>query len=872
MADLRRAATEAVGRAPRVVDEIGTVVLFLPQELSEGAVALLARLAAVTDVRVVAGLTGDARADAAVVASLRRLGTAPPTAQAVPPVATRVLHASDADDEVRCVIRLLTAALRQAPAHRVAVLYGAASPYARLLAEQLDAAGISWNGTGVRPTIERSLARVFLDLLALPEHGWRRDEVMAVLSAAPVRDAEGRRPPAARWERISRAAGVVAGDDWDIRLKAYATQERLAAGTERACEAPRQELIARREGDGETADALRQFVGDLRERLHEGESLSTWPALSAWAQRTYRVLVGDLDAEARLPEDELRAADKVTRSLAGMAGLAVVAATADLTALRLTLELELAADLPRHGRFGTGVLVAPLSAAVGLDADIVYVLGLAEDLVPGRLRADALLPDHVRALTGGQLPPLRDRVDRKHRHLLAALAAAPEVVVSFPRGDLRRSTTRLPSRWLLPTLRALSGDPTVDATRWQSTHSDFLLGSPSYAASLARTDELATPQEWRTRATAAAHTRRIPPDQALPGDDVVAAALAMRRGHDSDRLTRFDGDLSGLGVPDPTGGAVVSPTALEAWARCPHAYFAARLLRVSQIESPEELLHISPLEIGNLIHTALDRFFAAQSHAGTVPGGATSWSDAQRAQLRHIAGEVATELSVRGVTGHRLLWTRELTRILADLNLFLDDDEALRAATGRHQVHSELAFGMHGAPPVEVRLPDGRSVRMRGSADRIDRAGETIVVVDYKTGSSRSFTELDQSDPTAGGTKLQLPVYGHAARAALDAPDAAVTTEYWFLRKDRGRRIALVLDEPTARAYAETLGVIVDGIAGGLFPHRPPAEDGWGDYVECPYCDPDGLGVAELRGRWTRKRHDPRVAAYLALIEAGTGG
>jgi hypothetical protein len=182
-------------------------------------------------------------------------------------------------------------------------------------------------------------------------------------------------------------------------------------------------------------------------------------------------------------------------------------------------------------------------------------------------------------------------------------------------------------------------------------------------------------------------------------------------------------------------------------------------------------------------------------------------------------------------------------------------------------VRSELAFGMRGAPPVEVRLPDGRTVRMRGSADRIDRAGEAIVVVDYKTGNARSFADLDQSDPTAGGTKLQLPVYGHAARTALDAPEAEVTAEYWFLRKDRGRRIALVLDEPTAHAYAATVAVIVDGIARGLFPHRPPAEDSWGDYVECPYCDPDGLGVAELRNRWGRKQRDPRLAAYLTVID-----
>ena len=95
--------------------------------------------------------------------------------------------------------------------------------------------------------------------------------------------------------------------------------------------------------------------------------------------------------------------------MSGLSGLGVVEPVADLAALRLTLGLELADDLPRQGRFGTGVLVAPLGSAIGLDADVVFVAGLAEELVPGRLREDALLPERIRALAPGQLAPLRDR-------------------------------------------------------------------------------------------------------------------------------------------------------------------------------------------------------------------------------------------------------------------------------------------------------------------------------------------------------------------------------------------------------------------------------------------------------------------------------
>ncbi|WP_412741997.1 PD-(D/E)XK nuclease family protein [Krasilnikovia sp. MM14-A1004] len=870
VADLRRAAVAVLRERPSLSNEIGTVVLLLPQALPPNAVALLSELHTRGDVQVVAGISGNAHADAAVFGIADALGGGQPPPVTVP-TATRVLHASDADDEVRCVVRLLTAALHDKPAHRIAVLYGSARPYARLLAEHLDAAKIVWNGTGVRPTIERCLARLFLDLLALPAHGWRRDEVMALLAAAPTRDAQGRRTPAARWERISRAAGVVGGDDWDLRLKAYAAQERSAASAERGGDAPNEAIITRRERDADAAQALRRRVTDLREQLHEGESLTAWPALAAWAQRMYRNMIGDLDEERWVPQDEARAAATMTRLLDSLAGLGTMTETADLTALYLTMELELAADLPRHGRYGSGVLVVPLSAAVAIEADAVFVLGLAEDLVPGRLGTDALLPDEVRALAAGQLLPLRERSDRQHRHLLAALSAAPEVTASFPRGDLRQSMSRLPSRWLLPTLRTLSGNPTLDATRWSRVAGDYLLDSASFATSLVSTPDLATEQEWRTRAAAAAAAHGAGIEAVLPGDTVVAAALAMRRGHHSDRLTRYDGDLSGLGLPDPTVTGAISPTALESWVRCPHGYFLGRLLRVSPVESPEELLQASPLDVGSLVHTALDLFFTAEANAGTVPSGTTPWSLDQRARLRRTTTKVAEDLAARGLTGHQVLWRRQLTRILTDLDHFLDDDERIRAETGRAQVRSELTFGMRGTPPVPIPLADGRVVRMRGSADRIDQAGDALVVVDYKTGSARSYAKLNQDDPTASGTKLQLPAYAHAARAALNISGAAVTAEYWFLRSDVRKRVSITLTERAEQAYAETVTVIVDGIAGGLFPHRPPADDGWGGYIECAYCDPDTLGAADLRARWARKQSDPRLAAYLAVINPDAG-
>jgi hypothetical protein len=64
-----------------------------------------------------------------------------------------------------------------------------------------------------------------------------------------------------------------------------------------------------------------------------------------------------------------------------------------------------------------------------------------------------------------------------------------------------------------------------------------------------------------------------------------------------------------------------------------------------------------------------------------------------------------------------------------------------------------------------------------------------------------------------------------------------------------------------------TLGTIVDGIERGAFPSHP--DDSFKPWVVCAWCDPDGMGVADLRRQWERKRDDPAIAAYAALAEPG---
>lgn len=840
---------------PGVVAELGALVLYLPQELTQAEAGFVSALGdAAADLTVIVGLTDVRRADRAVRRSLDRIGIDLPTSISKNyPVATEVMNASDADDEVRCVVRDVVASLHRTPAHRIAILYSAAAPYARLLHEHLAAAKIEVNGPGTRPVHERAIARTLLEVLALVDHDLPRADVFRALANAPTRDFTGERIPVPRWERLSRVAGVVRGDDWDERLRRYVESEHRTAAQEQASEDPIAGVIRRAQYNAGNAQKLHEFAVELRRRLFRAAELGTWSELAESVLGLFQALLGDASS---LPVEEQYAAVAVEGSLRGLSTLDQLGTPASLSVLRDVLDLELQQSLPRVGTFGTGVLVAPLSASIGLSVDTVFVVGLSEDLYPGRVHEDALLPHRVREAAAPELASFRDRLDEKQRHLLVAFSAGSRVVASFPRGDLRRSSRRLPTRWLLGTLRSLTGDHALAATEWdQASYGDRLLTSASYAGSLTTATLPATEQDWRVRALTAGLTLT---------DEVVDRARVLLRARAGDEFTRFDGNLSGVpGLPDyALEDRIASPTSLESFATCPHAYFVERLLQVEPLEAPEDLLVISPLQVGNLIHNSLDAFVSRLS--GSLPGFGEPWTDEQRSLLVTIGADLADRFEAERLTGHPRLWQRERARILGDLLVLLADDERWRAEHDASVVASELRFGFDGEPPVEIPIPSGR-VLLRGSADKVDLGKDgTIYVTDVKTGGFSRY-EAIESDPVAAGTKLQLPVYAYAARARLGDSSTPVEAAYWFVRKG-GRRIPVPLTDEVAARYVDTLDVIVSSIAAGYFPAKAPEIPDF-LWVQCPYCNPDGIGHSEVRARWERKRQDPTLERLVRLID-----
>ena len=433
---------------------------------------------------------------------------------------------------------------------------------------------------------------------------------MVLLGDVPARRPDGRAVPTARWERIGRAAGVVRDGDWDTHLPRYAAEARRARTPSRrpwrprsswpsspsceACSATRPTC-----GRGPTGPSGRRTVWSAG----SGRAVSTAsraPSASAWEQ-TWRVL------------DRLHHLDTI--------GQPVTRAE-----FRATFVAELEITPGRQGKVGDGVHVSTLAGAAGLDVDVAVVLGAADGLVPPPPVVDPLLGDHERRVAG--LEGSDERAAAVHRQFLAAVAATPAAFVTVPRGDLRATAQRHPSRWITELVAAATGANTVSER-----------SVDSHAHGLAQTVFPVSPAEHRvrelwTRVRAGEDVRDLP---AATADPVLGrAAAAARRPGQRRASPTYDGDLSSR---QPLRIArAVSPTRIEMWAKCPHAYFMQYVLGVRPIDEPDAIESLSPLDRGSAIHAAIDMLHTAVLDGTIEQPGPDGWTDVHAAALRR-AGE-----------------------------------------------------------------------------------------------------------------------------------------------------------------------------------------------------------------------------------------
>ncbi len=883
--DLTDSATEAVllGDTPGL-DDLGFIVFYLPSDASAAERRLIEALARQNRCAALLGTTGDGDADRPVMGLADALQPAfaqPKSDKSDPgeqPVLSgeATLHiAPNAHEELRWGIRqiVLEASESETPFHRMAVLYRTEDPYASLIRDELRLAGIPMAGPGRDSLAATGVGRTLLGLLDLSNGQFRRGDVMSWLTGCPVLPPSGRTPGfnPSNWDSVTRKAGIVGGlDQWRSRLSAYARQLVDDSARREKAEEISSARASRMRAEAAAARNALAFVEQLAQDVQPPQDGSSWTAYSLWASGLLEVYLSH-----DIPEPESEAKDHVARILEEIQAADSIRPGTSADAFRKTVEESLHAPMGHLGVTGQGVFVGPYSAASGMSFAALWMVGMIEGGTPPAVRPDPLLPEQDWLSAGGESRSAA-RVALERYDYLSAVSSAPRRALSFPVADGSSQREAYPSRWFLEQATMLEGSrvhtsdlPKLSERPWLTVNAsgEQALTSNQGGVSADRHDyNLRRLLEWRDGGIA---THRHP--LAQQGTLANAAKLSLNR--NDRRFTEFDGNLSGKfstsRFVESLDQSPVSPTSLEAWAACPFRYFLGHVLRLSALDTPEEIATISALDRGLLVHDILERFIKESVAAGELPPPGDAWNPSSNQRLWRIADEEFRESESKGVTGKRLLWNLALREILDDLDTFLEEDSGLRGSHGTSQLFVETSFGFsEDSPPVVD--PETR-VSFRGYIDRVDLNSDanSVLVVDYKTGSASPYDALG-NDIIDQGKRLQLGVYSLAAQSLF--PDAIdVRAAYWFTTTRGGFRFAPpdhfdINNDEVRQRFREGVSTIVSGIRAGVFPANPGPPDR-GSNANCRYCDFDSVCPSRRGDLWERKKSDRLLSGYLSLSE-----
>jgi ATP-dependent helicase/nuclease subunit B len=875
-----RYARDAIER-PGWAEDLGGLVLFLPPTIDAAEREFLTALGHHVPLAVALGCVEDTIADQPVRELAERIAHVLGTRIAASPPANgevahiHVLSAPDPDEEARTVARRLLADMESGvPLWRMAVLYTTDEPYAPLIRETLDAAGVPWHTALGRPASTGVAARSLLALLGLRERGFAREAVLDWVAARPVVTGSDTDPlpsvPISAWDRLSRRAQVLQGpDQWIARFQRLRQTLELESEQQLDFHADlhaheMEDDVPRPSHDLDHARDIIEAIRRLDRDTRPPAEPATWDAMVDWASGLRRLYVG---VDADWPRLERLASDALDEALDSLRDASALEPTTTMSEFSEALAAALEARRLAEGRPGVGVLVAPLGASTGAVFDCTYVLGMAEGVLPSRPSPDPLTAGGPGADPLGR--SARQRASER-RAFLAACAGVLDggaVWLTYARGDGAARATHA-SRWLLEVVARQAGLERAfesDLERLFDGRRPWLERIASAYEALQRGTTPMHVADLRLSDVLAAHAgggNVADTPLAARNDLVLGRALRAGRARASGAFTEFDGNVASLAAEssrvaypftsDSTGS---SATSLERWATCPFRYFLSKVLRVEATERPEEEWTITALDRGSLVHQALERFFRERLEQGRSRPD-EPFGPADHARLDEITSALLVDLEAQGRTGHAVAWDNARTALLRDLHFQLDREEEWRLADGLAPARFEQTFGdardPNTWPAVQVQLADGSVIRFRGAIDRVDLSPERALVIDYKSGGTFGYDGLD-ADPVLGGRHLQLALYARAVRDNVEQAPGEVRAEYRFVSsKGKFERRQILADEGVEKRLAEVVQHAASGIRAGAFLPRP-GDDDWGGFKNCRFCEYDRICSTTRDDAWRRK-------------------
>ncbi len=759
----------------------------------------------------------------------------PPQANPRPPATLRGLEAPDPTSEARAVMREVKRVLAQGEASPEQMLIVTREParYAAPLRSAARAYGVPLVMRYDDAVRDNPAVRSLLALIDLHAADFPRRDLLDLLKSPYFEIPYLSREHIDQLERLSMFHAIVRGAEAWLH---YAGQSEDMLDLD----APDEAIPA---GDAELAAALAAFFARITPPQQ-----ATPAAYVAWLEALLGPDPQD-ETQADAPTtDHLdfygavragAAAGTVARDLHALHSLR--AALADLLAtgallnafapdiapqampwahFRAELELVLgeaklggAANRSRLGR----VLATSIYEARGLPHEVVFILGLAEGAFPARQSDDPLYSEHERASFAAQGIELERAADRdRDAALFAQMCALAQrtLILSRPTVDEGGNPWSASVFWD----RTLGPDAAVDRLS--------LGAAPDIT-------EAANPREL---AVGLARALNVAP-QDIP-DAAWRAAAHLQAGDWGWRIwhgRRIERDRERHDLPfDAYGGILRDPALLEVvqrrlgpgrqWSatqfndlgQCGFRFFSKRLLALDAYEEPEAGL--TAIQIGNIYHRVLEMTYAELGVQGLSISpehleAALTILDEQAAQVFATAPR-DDGFQVDGLWQQRQIDILEKLRALLRLDFSEDSPVNALLSGPRHTYAVEQAFGYEDAPPLEIPGPAG-TLLARGYIDRIDTDGESIAVLDYKSGSTPSKKDMQE------GRNFQMLLYLLAAQRLAQRDGQAVAGGlFWGIggNKEGGR---ITFDDEAVQTAQAILHAAVQAARAGDFANRP---------------------------------------------------
>jgi RecB family exonuclease len=808
---------------------------------------------------------------------VRRALFTPPESEIAPDETLRLVSAPDPAREVRAAARAcLEWTASGIPYFEMALAYRDGDAYRPLVEAVFAEARIPVYLHEGSPVAERPVGRQTLALLGLFDDDpyLSRRAVMDFLTDArlpkELRD-EYDGIPSARWDSVSREAGIVGGaEQWAERLAVRARELRGEDGDDVA------DWVQERIDDG---DRLARFIADL------DANLKARPARAPWAEH--------LDFLEVLLSRYVLGAQEIVEALRGLERFTALESEVSfqqfLDVVRRAIETLRSEDVltGRAGAFARrGVNVVAVNSLAGIEFARVWMLGATERAFPPPARQDPILLDEERAeiskRAGTELAPRAKRGSEEELGFALACEAARErLVLSYARRATGESRPRLPSVFFRELASQLAGKrisadaaPLLDRGDVQRIPGDAIgvpipggrfaddVGGVGAAAAGA----ISRPERDRTFLQARV-TQPLAIATFKHAAPAFARALLAARARGLPRYSEWDGALSAAAhealASLVKADRVYSPTALERYAKCPQQFLMVDLLKVKAVEDPERTVRIDALRKGSLFHRIFERFYQEWNGAGSA-----ALASGARRRMQKIAEQECDAARERGETGYPAMWVADRLEVIEDCLQWLEEERGQQYARELPLAACEVRVGSrHPGEPAGSRSRDepiglqvnGRELRYSGRIDRLSWDSEPPTrfrVVDYKTGKVRD----EKSAQLQGGRMLQLPLYVLAGAVILGVEPSAGQAAYVYPTRRGGFATVEWCGESLVERHSDLLDLlaaVLDGVGKGDFMIAP-----WDAESACRFCDLDPVCPVSRARYVERKANDARLRPF----------